>query len=115
MVQRSRNLMELAQDWGLRGESHRRKGIVRGLESLSVGRTERTIVDGATNLQQEIRAISRPAHLLGFIHPAVHQEIGCSFGDRGANSQSGTMPFSVIDQPVALAGQITVQSLQGGP
>ena len=105
----------LAQDWGSGGERHRRKCIVRGLVFLSVGRTERAIVDGATNLQQEIRAISRPAHLLGFIHPAVHQEIGCPFGDRGANSQSGTMPFSVIDQLVALASQITVQSLQRGP
>jgi hypothetical protein len=64
---------------------------------LSAGRTERAIGDCATNLQQEIRAISRSAHLLGFTHPAVHQEIGCSFSDRGANSQSGTMPFSVID------------------
>ena len=77
--------------------------------------TERAIVDSATNLKQEIRAISRPAHLLEFVHPTVHQEIGRSFGDRGAYSQAGTMPFRVIDQPVTLAGQITVQSMQGRP
>jgi len=105
----------LAQDWGSGGECHRRKCIVRGLEFLSIGRTERAIVDGATNLKQQVGTTSRPAHLLGFVHSAVHQEIGCPFGDRGANPQSGTMPFSVIDQPVALASQITVQSLQGGP
>ena len=67
--------------------------------------TERAFVDSAPNLKQEIGAISRPAHLLGFVHPTVRQEIGGSFGDRGSNSQSGTMPFGVIDQPVALAGK----------
>jgi hypothetical protein len=43
------------------------------------------------------------------------QEIGRSFGDRGANPQAGTVALSVIDRPVALAGQTAVQRLQGGP
>ena len=74
-----------------------------------MGGTERAIVDGATNLQQEIGAASRPSHLLRFIHSAVHQEIGGPFDDRGSNSQSVTMALGVIDQPVALAGEITIQ------
>src|SRR3954468_1231562 len=31
----------------------------------------------------------RPAHLLRLVHPAIHQEAGCAFGDRGADPQSG--------------------------
>jgi hypothetical protein len=89
--------------------------MVRWLEFLSIGRTKRAIANGATNLQQKIGAASRPSHLLRFIHAAVHQEIGCPFGDRGSNGQSGTVPFGVIDQPVALASEITIQRLQDGP
>jgi hypothetical protein len=38
------------------------------------------------NLKQQIGAAPRPSHLLRFVHPTVHQEIGRPFGDRGANS-----------------------------
>jgi hypothetical protein len=55
-------------------------------ELLSETGAERSIIDGATNLKQQIGAASRPAHLLGFIHPAVHQEIGRSFGERGSDA-----------------------------
>src|SRR5208337_1442624 len=41
--------------------------------------------------------------------------IGCPFGDRGPNSQPGTMPLGVIHQPGALAGQIAIQRPQGRP
>jgi hypothetical protein len=71
-------------------------------------------MDRATNLKEQVDATSRPSHLLIFVHPTIHQEIGRSFGDRGSNSQSGTVPLSVIDQPVALAGQITIRRVQGG-
>ena len=47
----------------------------------------------------------RPAHLLGFIHSPVHQEIGRPFGDRGADPQTGTVALGIIDHPVALAGE----------
>jgi hypothetical protein len=67
------------------------------------------------NLEQQIGATSRPSHLLGLIHPPVHQEIGGPFGDRGADPQASTVPLGVIDQPVALPDQIAVQRLQGGP
>jgi hypothetical protein len=45
------------------------------------------------------------------VHPAIHQGTGRSFGDAGSNSQSGTVALGVIDQPVALAGQITTQGM----
>jgi hypothetical protein len=56
--------------------------IVGWVELLSVAGTKRAIVDRAANLGQEIGPSSRPAHLLGFIHSAVHQKIGRPLGDR---------------------------------
>ena len=38
--------------------------IVGGVESLSEAGAERAVVDGAANLEQQIGAPSRPAHLL---------------------------------------------------
>ena len=71
---------------------------------------------GAANLEQKIGPSSRQAHLLRLVHPAVHQKIGRSFGDRRAYPQSGgTVPFGIINHPVALAGEITIQCAQGGP
>jgi hypothetical protein len=105
----------LPQSWGSRGYSHRRVRIVGWLESLSEAGAESTIINSATNLKQQIGAASRPPHLPTFVHPAVHQEIGRSLGDRGSNPQSGTVPLGVIDQPVALAGQITIQRVQAVP
>src|SRR5208283_2225253 len=92
-----------------------RERIVGGLESLSEAGAERAVIDGAANLKQKIRPSPRPAHLLRFVHPAVHQKIGRPFGDRGANPQSGTVPLGVVDQPVALSGEITIQCVQGCP
>ena len=105
----------LPQNWGSGGDRDWRGWIVGGLEFLSEAGTERAVVDGTANLQEEIGAAPRPAHLLRFVHPPVDQEIGRPFGDRGANPQAGTVALGVIDRPVALAGQIAVQRLQGGP
>ena len=54
----------LPQDWGSGGDRDWRGWIVGGLEFLSEAGTERSIVDGATNLEQQIGAASRPPHLL---------------------------------------------------
>ena len=59
--------------------------IISWVEFLSEAGTEDAIVDCAANLEQEIGTSSRPAHLLRFFHPAVHQ--------------SGTMSVGVIDHP----------------
>ena len=49
--------------------------IVGGLESLSEAGAERAIMDGAANLKHKIRPSPRPAHLLRFVHPAVHRKL----------------------------------------
>lgn len=82
--------------------------IVSWVEFLSESGVEFAVVDGAANLEQEICTASRPAHLLRFVHPTVHQEIGCPFGDGGSDPQSRSMSGGIIDQPVALAGEITI-------
>jgi hypothetical protein len=41
---------------------------------------ERTVVDSAANLQQQVGAPSRPSHLPCFVHPLIDQKIGCAFG-----------------------------------
>jgi hypothetical protein len=79
------------------------------MEFLSEAGAKRSIVNGAANLKQKIGATPRPAHRLRFVHLAVHQEIGRSLGDRGANPQPGTMALGVIDHPVALASEIVIQ------
>src|SRR5271168_4293349 len=102
--------------WGSGGNRLRtRVCIVGWVESLSVAGTKRAIVDRAANLEQEIGPLSRPAHLLRFIHSAVHQEIGRALGDCSPNPQPGTVAFGVIDHPVTLAGEIAIQRVQGGP
>jgi hypothetical protein len=53
-----------SQVWGSGGNGRLRVRIVSRVESLSEAGAERPIVDGAANLQQEIGASSRPAHLL---------------------------------------------------
>ena len=105
----------LPQNWGSGRYRHWRGWIVGWLEFLSEAGAECAVVDGTANLQEEISPAPRPAHLLRFVHPAVYQEIGRPLGDRGANPQAGTVALGVIDRPVALAGQIAVQRVQGGP
>jgi hypothetical protein len=94
---------------GSSGNRRLRERIVSGLEFLPEAGTKRAVIDGAANLEQEISTSSRPAHLLRFVHPAVHQKIGGTFSDRGPDPQSGTVPLGVVDQPIALAGEISIQ------
>src|SRR4051794_13898611 len=85
------------------------------MKSLSEAGAEGAIVEGAADLEQKIGAVSWPAHRLRFVHPTVHQEIGRPLGDRGANPQSCPVSLGIIDHPVALAGEIAIQRVQGGP
>jgi hypothetical protein len=73
--------------------------IVGWLESLSEARVESTIIDRATNLKEQVGAASRPSHLLTFVHTAIHQEIGRSFGDRGSNSPESSETGSPTAAP----------------
>jgi hypothetical protein len=78
--------------------------IVGWLELLCKTGAESVIIDGATNLKQQIGAASRPAHLLGFIHLAVHQEIGRSFGERGRGVQREHLLQQVSRRPIGQEG-----------
>src|SRR5208337_2197713 len=73
------------------------------VKSMPKPGTERAVVDCATNLEQQIGAISRPSHLLGLVHAPVDQEVRCALGDRRSDAQTGTVPFGVVDQPCGLA------------
>src|SRR5208282_2916033 len=97
------------------GNRRLRVRIVGWMEFLSEAGTEGAIIYGAANLKQKIGTPSRPAHLLGLVHPAVHQEIGRPFRDRSADPQSGTVPLGVINQTIALAREIAIKRVQGGP
>jgi hypothetical protein len=92
-----------------------RERIVGGIESLSEAGAERAIVEGAADLEQKIGPSPRPTHLLRFVHPAVYQEVGGALGDGRSDPQSGPVPFGIVDQPLALAGEIAIQRVQGGP
>jgi len=53
-----------SQDWRSGGYRDWRVWIVSWVELLSEAGPERAIIDGAANLQQQVDAASRPAHLL---------------------------------------------------
>jgi hypothetical protein len=84
-------------------------------EEPSEAGTEFAVDDGAPNLEQEISTASGPPHLLGFVHTAIDQEVGGSFGERRADPQTSTMAFGIVDQPGALAGQLAVDLAQRRP
>ena len=76
----------LPQVLGSCSYGHRWMRTVGWSEPLSKVGTESAIIDSVTNLKQQIGAAPRPSHLLRFVHPTIHQEIGHPSGDRGANS-----------------------------
>jgi hypothetical protein len=94
---------------------HWRERIVGWLEPLSEVGTERAIVNGAANLQQEIGTSSRPAHLLELVHSPIDQEVRRAFGDESANTQAAAIPLGVIDEPATLTAEIGVDLVQRVP
>ena len=86
-----------------------------GFEPLAEAGTERAVVDRTANLQQQVGASARPAHLLRLVHPPIDQEIRCSLRHRRSNPQPCTISFSIIDQSGALATQIVVDLVQRMP
>ena len=105
----------LPRNRGAGRDGRLRVWIVVGVESLSEAGAERAVVDGAADLTQQVGAASRPAHLLRFVHPAVHQDVGRTLGQRRADPQSSPVPLGVVDQPVGLAGETVIQRPQCGP
>jgi hypothetical protein len=51
------------------------------LEPVGDPRTERSVVNRATNLKQKVGAAPGPSHLLRLVHSPIDQEIGRAFGD----------------------------------
>src|SRR5205085_9995433 len=104
-----------SQSWGSGGHRHWRVWVVGRQEFLPETGAERAVVEGAADLEQPIGPAPGPAHLLRLGHAAVHQEVGRALGQRRADPLPGPVPFGVIDQMSALAGQAAVQRVQGGP
>jgi hypothetical protein len=88
--------MRLPRNRGAGRDGCLRVRIVGGVESLSEAGAERAVGDGAADLKQQVGAASRPAHLLRFVHPTVHQEVGRTLGQRRADPQSS--PASLTNQ-----------------
>ena len=105
----------LPQTWGSGCDGRWRVTVIVSLEALPETGAERTIVNGAADLEQPVGAASRPPHLLLLVHPTVHQEVGRALGQCRANPQPGSVPLGVVDQPIALTNQIVVQRPQCGP
>jgi len=59
--------------------------------------------------------MSRPSHLLGFVHPPVDQEVRCALGDRRSDPQTGTVSFGIGDQPRGLTFEVFIDRMQCVP
>src|SRR3954470_24614449 len=104
-----------SQSWGSGGHRPWRVWVVGRQEFLPETGAERAVVEGAADLEQQIGPAPGPAHLLRLGHAAVDQEVGCALGQRRADPLPGPVPLGVVDQMSALAGQVAVQRVQGGP
>jgi hypothetical protein len=56
--------------------------VGKRFKSMANPRTERSVVDRTTNLEQEIGASPGPSHLLRLVHSPINQEVRRAFGDR---------------------------------
>src|SRR5450755_4208422 len=85
------------------------------LKSLAQSRAERSIVDRAANLKQEISTSSGPAHLLRLVHLPIGEKVCGSFCNRRSDTQAGTVSLGVVDEPTTLASEITIDVKQCVP
>jgi hypothetical protein len=86
-----------------------------GFEPLAEAGSERAVIDRTSNLQQQVGASSRPAHLLRLVHPPIDQEVRRPFRHGRANSLACTVSFGVVDEPGALAVEVAVDLVQCVP
>src|SRR3954453_12298119 len=66
----------LSRSWGSGCDGCWRVPVAGGLETLPETGAERAVVNSTADLEQPVGAVSGPTHLLRFVHPAVHEEIG---------------------------------------
>ena len=83
-----------------------------GFEPLAEAGSECAVIDRTSNLQQQVGASSRPAHLLRLVHPPIDQEVRRPFRHGRANSLACTVSFGVVDEPGALAVEVAVDLVQ---
>jgi hypothetical protein len=83
-----------------------------GFEPLTKAGTERPVVSCAADLQHQVGASPRPAHLLGLVHPAIDQEIRRTLRHCSPDAHASTMSCGVVDKPGALAAKIVVDFMK---
>ena len=72
------------------------------LKSVAQSRAERSIVDRAANLKQEIGTSSGPAHVLRLVHSPIDEKVCGSFCNRSSDTQTGKVSLGVVDEPHTL-------------
>src|ERR1700728_2653636 len=87
----------------------------RVVERDVLTQAERSIVDRAADLEQEIGTSSGPAHLLRLVHSPIDEKVCGSLGDRSSDAQLGTVSLGVIDEPTTLTSEIAVDVKQRVP
>jgi hypothetical protein len=96
---------------GSRGDCDSCIWTADGFESLTEAGTKRPVVNCAADLQHQVGASLRPAHLLRLAHPAIDQEIRRTLRHRSPD----TVSSGVVDQPGALATEIFVDLVERMP
>jgi len=98
---------------GLRGDCDICIWTADGFEPLTEAGTKRPVVNCAADLQHQVSASPRPAHLLRVVHPA--QEIRRDLRQRSADPHAGAISSGVVDKPGALAVEIFVDLVKSMP
>src|SRR3984885_7810062 len=86
-----------------------------GFEPLTEAGTKRPVVNCAANLQHQVGASPRPAHLLRLVHPTIDQEIRRALRHCCPDAHAGAVSSGVVDKPGALAAEIFVDLVKRMP
>src|ERR1700728_1676001 len=100
---------------GSRGEFDSYIGPADGFEPLTEAGTKRPVVNCAADLQHQVGASPRPAHLLRLVHPAIDQEIRRALRHRSPDAHASAVSRGIVDQPGALATEILVDLVKRMP
>ena len=81
---------------GSRGDCDSCIWTADGFEPLTEAGTERPVVNCAADLQHQVGASPRPAHLLRFVHPAIDQEIRRALRHRSPDAHAGAVSSGAL-------------------
>jgi hypothetical protein len=76
---------------GSRGDCDSCIWAADGFEPLTEAGTKRPVVNCAADLQHQVGAPPRPAHLLRLVHPAIDQEIRRALRHRSPDAHAGAL------------------------